>query len=296
MENISPPVPTYRVASVAAAVATVVLWASAFPVIRIGLQDFAPIPLAALRFLIAGILWAGWLLATRPALPAVRDMGRLTACGAVGIALYNVLLNTGQLTVSPGAASFIVNTVPVMTAILAVTLLGERFRVWAWAGTALSFAGIALIASGQPGGLSFGAGATLILAAALCQAVFFVLQRPLVPRYGARVCAALVIGIGACLLSPWLPQAFAQAGSASAAGLAAVLYLGVFPAAVGYATWAVAQAAFGASRAANFLYLVPPVAVALSIVLTAEVPSLATLAGGALAIAGVVLVNTRGRA
>lgn len=279
----------------AAALATVALWASAFPAIRLGLQSFEPVPLAALRFAIATVLWAGWFAWARPPMPSAPHAGRLLVCGAIGIALYNVLLNSGQVTVSAGAASFIVNIVPVITIILAVMFLGERFRVWAWVGTAISFAGVALIALGQPGGLSFGAGATLVLGAAVCQAAFFVVQRPMIAAYGPKVCAAFVIGLGALCLSPWLPLGIEQARSASPGALAAVVYLGIVPAAIGYATWGAAQAFFGASRAANFLYLVPPVAVALAFVLTHETPAILTLSGGALAILGVIIVNTRGR-
>lgn len=278
-----------------AAAITILLWASAFPMIRIALQGFEPVPLAALRFAIAGVLWAAWLAWTRPARPNGRDLARLLICGAIGIALYNVLLNAGQVTVSAGAASFIVNAVPAITAILAVVFLRERFTAWAWAGTALSFAGVALIASAQPGGLSFGAGAMLVFGAAICQAAFFVLQRPLIARHGARTCAALVIGLGALCLAPWLPRAIAQAQVAPPSAILAVIYLGIFPAALGYATWGLAQAAFGASRAANALYLVPPTTIALAFALTGEAPGLLTLAGGTLAIAGVILVNTRGR-
>ncbi len=278
-----------------AALATVLLWASAFPVIGIALRAFEPVPLAALRFAIATPLWIAWLSWRRPPLPGALDLARLLVCAAIGIALYNVLLNTGQVTVSAGAASFIVNTVPVITAILAVAFLRERFRIWAWIGTALSFAGVALIASGQPRGLSFGAGAMLVFGAAMCQAIFFVLQRPLIARYGAKSCAAFVIGLGALWLAPWLPAALDQAQVASPAALAAVVYLGIAPAAIGYPTWGAAQAFFGASRAANFLYLVPPVAVALAFGLNGESPGLLTLLGGAAAIAGVVLVNTLGR-
>ena len=280
----------------AAALATVVLWASAFPTIRVGLTDFDPVPLAALRFAIAAVPMLVWLAIRRPALPAPRHLALAAACGLVGIALYNVLLNTGQKTVSAGAASFIVNTVPVITVVLAVLFLGERFGLRAWMGTLLSFAGVALIAVGQPGGLSFGSGATLVLLAAACQAVFFTLQRSLIPLYGPPLCATLAIVAGALFLSPWLKTAIAQAAAASPSGLAAVVYLGLFPGGVGFATWAVAQGAFGASRAANFLYLVPPVAVVLAIVLNGEIPGWATLLGGAIAIAGVVIVNTRAKA
>ncbi len=86
-----------------------------------------------------------------------------------------------------------------------------------------------------------------------------------------------------------------QAQTAPPIAVAAAIYLGIAPAAIGYATWGAAQAFFGASRAANFLYLVPPVAVALAILLTAETPGLTTLVGGTAAIVGVLIVNVRGR-
>jgi drug/metabolite transporter (DMT)-like permease len=281
--------------AVVAALVTVVLWASAFPFIRVGLRSFDPIALASLRFAVAAMLMIAWLAWKRPALPSFRDGLRLAACGALGITGYNVLLNLGQRTVPASAASFIVNTVPIMTALLALVLLRERLRLWAWVGTVISFAGIIVIALGQPGELRFAGGALLVFGAALCMAGFFTLQRPLVAKYGAPLCAAMVVVLGALFLTPWLPAALGQAARAPGTGVLAVVYLGIFPAAIGYATWGVAQAYFGASRAANFLYLVPPISTGLALGIAAELPSAATLAGGVLAIAGVIVVNTRGR-
>ena len=274
-----------------AALATVALWASAFPLIRVGLRAFDPLALAALRFAVAALCVTAWLLWRRPALPPASDVLRLTACALLGIAAYNILLNSGQRSVPAAAASFIINTVPVLTALLAVALLGERLSRSAAGGSVISFCGVGVIAHGQAGGLNFGGGSGLIVAAAACQALFFTLQRPLVARHGALPCAALVILAGALSLTPWLPRAVFQAAAAAPTQVLAVVYLGVFPAAVGYATWAVAQAYFGASRAANFLYLVPPLATLLALPIAAETPGLSTVAGGALAIAGVLVVS-----
>ena len=71
--------------------------------------------------------------------------------------------------------------------------------------------------------------------------------------------------------------------------------LGVFPAAIGYAAWTYALGRFGAARAANFLYLVPPVAALVGFVALGESLSALTLVGGAIAILGVVIVNSLGR-
>jgi drug/metabolite transporter (DMT)-like permease len=287
----------------AAALVTVLLWASAFPMIKLALHDFSPVPLAALRFAVAGITLIVLLGINNPARPATAGAEiytpkiflRLGLAALMGIAGYNVLLNTGQQTINAGAASFIVNTVPVFTVILGASLLKERFTFWAWVGMCISFSGVALISSTQPGGLSFGAGAFWVLGAAICQAAFFVTQKPLVSLLGPLRTTAIVVIAGALWLSPWLPHAIAEARDASWTSLATVAYLGIFPAAAGYATWSYAQAHFGASRAANFLYLVPPVAVAIAWVTSAETPSTLTAIGGVLAILGVGVINSRGR-
>jgi drug/metabolite transporter (DMT)-like permease len=279
----------------AAVAFTVLSWASAFPMTRTALHELAPIPLAAARFGIAAAIVIAWLAWKRPPLPEKSDLLRVFLCGLAGIALYNFFLNTGQQTVSPGAAAFIVNSAPILTALFATFVLKERFSIWGWIGTITSFTGIAVIASGQPGGLSFGAGAMFVLGAALCTASYFVLQKPLVAKYGALPCAAFTILIGAILLSPWLPGAIGTLTTASHPTIAAVIGLAVFPAALGYATWTYALGYFGAARGSNFLYLIAPVATLLAYLFMNVVPGALTLIGGALSILGVIIVNTRGR-
>jgi drug/metabolite transporter (DMT)-like permease len=86
----------------------------------------------------------------------------------------------------------------------------------------------------------------------------------------------------------------AAPGTAQATRIA-VAALAVLPAVLGYAAWAFALGHFGAARSAAFLYLVPPTATVLAFALAGEKPSLTTLAGGLVALAGVALVNARGR-
>lgn len=292
-----PPARPSSTLATSAVLFTVLTWASVFALIRLGLHDLAPLPLAAARFAVAGTLCAAWVVAARPPLPSAADAMRFLACGFVGIALFNGLLNAGERTVSAGAASFIIGAVPALTAVLATLVLREPFAAWAWAGTGISFVGVGVIASDQPGGVSFGTGAFLVFGAAVCQATYFILQRPLVPRYGALASAAYTLLAAALLLSPWMVEAAGVLASPATARatIVAVVALGVFPAALGYVAWAYALGRFGAARAANALYLVSAVATCLAFVLVREVPSVRTLIGGAVILAGVILVNTRGR-
>jgi drug/metabolite transporter (DMT)-like permease len=282
-------------AAIAAIAVTVVLWASAFPGIRAGLAAFSPTELAALRFIVASAALAVYAVATRMRLPDRRDWGRIALAGLVGIAGYNIALNLGEVTVSAGAASFIVNTVPVFTALLAVALLGERLTKWGRLGLGVSFAGVGVIALGEVGGLSFGAGALLVLLAAICQALYFVLQKPLLARHGALPLTTAVVWAGTAALLPWVPAALAAVPAAPTPALAAAVYLGLFPGAVAYVAWSYALARYPAARAASFLYLVPPVATAIAVPWLGELPSSLGLVGGAMTLAGVILVNSKGK-
>lgn len=272
---------------------TIIAWASAFPAIRAGLTALGPIELGAARFAIAALPSALFLAITRPPLPGWSDAWRFLFGGLVHVALYTTLLNIGEKTVSAGAASFIINVNPIITAGLAMLFLGERFGPLAWLGTAVSFAGIGLIALGEGQGLELSTGVLFILGSALCQSLSSVVQKPLFARHKALTVSAWNMVVGALALSPFLPSAVSQAATASNEALFAVIYLGIVPSLLAYATWTMMLARLPAGRASNFMYCVPPVATLMGFLWLGEALSALGILGGVMALGGVVLVNLR---
>jgi len=275
--------------------ASVAIWGSAFAGIRVGLRSYTPGELALLRFAIASMLLMVYAVITRMPMPRTRDLPAILALGFLGISIYQVALAYGELSVSAGAASLLVGAGPVITALLAMIFKGEKLRLWGWLGMVGSFLGVAMVAWGEGEGVRFAPGALLVLLSALSFSVYTVVQKPYLERYGALRLTTYVIWAGTLLIAFFLPGLVRAVRVAPLEDTLAVVYLGIFPGALAYLVWSYALARAPAPIVASFLYLVPVSAIAVAWGWLRETPSVLALVGGCLSMAGVVLVNTRGR-
>ncbi len=275
---------------------SVMLWGSGFIGIRMALTAYSPAHLALLRFLSASATILTYAVIAGVRLPARKDIPYILVMGFISITVYHVALNTGERTVTGGAASMLVASAPIFSALLARIFLHERLRLWGWIGIAISFGGVSLIAFGEGKGMHFNLGAFLVLISALSTGISVILQKHYLKTYNVTDFSTHLILAGTLFLLPFLPGLGTTIRQAPLEPTLAVVYLGVFPAAIAYLTWGYVLKRIPASIAASSFYTIPIYAIVLGWLLLREIPSALSIVGGALALVGVTLVNTKGHA
>jgi len=285
---------------------TVVLWASAFVGIRAIGPHFSPGPLTLGRLAIAavvlGVLVVPQLFKTR-LLPKGREWLPILAYGVMWFGGYNVALNAAEHVLDAGTSALLINVNPILVAIMAGIFLKEGFPRWLLIGSTVAFAGVALIAlgSGQPhspgeSSTADVAGVALCLLAAVLAAVSVIIQKPVVRKFPAAQATWFGIVVGALCCLPFAGQLASEVQAAPAHATWALVYLGAFPTAIAFTTWAYALSLVDAGKLAATTYLVPGTTVLISWLLLGEIPTAWGLVGGLVCLVGVGLTRRRPRA
>ncbi len=273
---------------------TLLMWASAFVVIRSAGRHLSPGPLALTRIVVGSIALGVAMVARRQRLPERRAFARAAASGVLWFGAYMVSLNAAERWVDAGTSSLLVNTGPLFIALLAGWLLHEGFPRALLVGCVVALAGAGLITlsvSGHSSHKLIGAG--LCVVAALAYALAVVLQKPALRFAGALPVTWLACTAGGIVLLEFVPQSVHELGHASAATIADVIYLGVGPTATAFLLWAYVLSRMDAGRLGATTYAVPPLVVLISWVALGQVPPALAIPGGLLCIAGVAIARRR---
>ncbi|MFJ6158686.1 DMT family transporter [Pseudarthrobacter sp. NPDC092184] len=294
-----------RALGVAAMVVTVVLWASAFVGIRAIGPHFSPGSLTLGRLAIAAVVLSllvlPQLLKTR-LLPRGREWWPILAYGVMWFGGYNVALNAAEHVLDAGTSALLINVNPILVAIMAGIFLKEGFPRWLIIGSLVAFAGVALIAFGSAQSSGPGerpttdvAGVLLCLLAAVLAAVSVIVQKPVLRKFPAAQATWFGILVGALCCLPFAGQLASEVQAAPPQATWGLVYLGIFPTAIAFTTWAYALSLVDAGKLAATTYLVPGTTILISWLLLGEVPAFLGLAGGLVCLVGVALTRRRSR-
>jgi drug/metabolite transporter (DMT)-like permease len=283
-----------RSRGLAAGIAVVILWASAFPAIRVAAPAFGAIGLSLSRLAVASaalLVLACW---TRPRRPRLRDLPLITAAGFLGMTAYQLLLNEAERSVPAGTASLVIAAAPLVSLAIATVFLGEGLTWAAALGSVVALGGVTVVSLARSG-ISVAGGIALVVAATLAQGIYHPLIKPLVARYSSIEVATYTMIAGTVMSLPLLPWGWASLVTAGTGAWLSAIYLGLLPSALGFVLWGVAVRALPVAASTSLLYLVPGVAVLIAFLWLGELPTRGEAIGGLVILAGVALLTNADR-
>jgi drug/metabolite transporter (DMT)-like permease len=280
---------------IAAALAlTLLMWASAFVVIRTVGRHLSPGPLALTRIVIGSVVLGLAMLLRRQRAPSGAALGRAAVAGVLWFGAYMLSLNAAERWVDAGTSSLLVNTGPLIIAVLAGWLLHEGFPRALIGGCVVALAGAGLIALSVSGhGSHELLGAALCIVAAFSYALAMVVQKPALRATGALPITWAACTTGALVLLEFVPQSAHELGHASLGTLLGVLYLGIGPTATAFLLWAFVLSKMDAGPLGATTYVVPPLVVVISWIWLGQVPPALAIPGGLLCLVGVAIARRR---
>jgi drug/metabolite transporter (DMT)-like permease len=279
--------------TLAALCITIFLWGSAFVAIRIATVHYSAGGLALLRILIGAVILLP--ITARYVFKKVdfrwMDIPHIIILATIGLSLYHFFLNYGERSVSAGVSSFLVGQAPIISAILALCFYKERVPFWGGVGLVISVAGVSLIALAGDGGMAFTIGLLAVIGCAFCSGIYSVFIKPLLLRYHPMALTTYLMWAATLWLLPYGPDLIHDLHTAPLKDTFAVIYLGIFPTAIGYMTWSYALMHLPTFRATCWMFMLPLVSCLLGWLILGEIPGLLTFLGGVIAMGGAILVT-----
>ena len=279
------------------------MWGSSYLFIKIGVETLPPLSLVFMRLLVGLAILGAVVVVTRTPLPRdPRTLGHLAILGAVNIAIPFWLIGWAEQHISSGLAGILQSAAPFFTLVLAASFVHDehitRDRV---AGMAIGFLGILVLSAPNLAEVGTAAGAQRLLGelgvvlASLAYGTGNTYARralretrPLVLATGQvgwalAMVVALAFLVDGGITLPSVPEAWFAVG-----------WLGSVGTGFAYVIFFRLLTGWGPTRASLVAYLLPVVAVVLGVVVLGETVDATFLAGAALIVAGIWVVNRRG--
>ena len=274
--------------------ATVLLWGFSFTVIKSAYDEFTPLAFAGIRFVIASLgLLAILAVLRQPLSVQRRDLARVAAVGLFHVAFYQIFFGVGLKYTTASNSVLIINTAPVITALLVWLTRAEPITRRQAVGITLASTGVVLLVQAG-GGLSSGhlKGDLITMLAALSYAVTPVIVLPLYQRYSSLTIMTFGMIAGTVvLLIVGLPEMVRQSWAVSRIAWAQLAYAALGAGTLGYLFWYEGIRRIGPTRAAAYFYLIPPIGVITAVRVLHESFGMLHLVGAFVIIAGVALTR-----
>ena len=258
--------------------ATMAVWGGNLSVVKLLIERLDPLWVSVLRMVVASV--ALWLLLGLRKQPWPRATPRqaalLLACGVVMVYLNQLSFTWGVQRTAAANAALIISLNPLVSALMAAWLLGDRLSPARLAGVVLGFGGVAAVVLHRPGAAlgSASLGDLLVFSSVLAWVGGGVLVQRLAQQFDSAVVSAVVFAIGTTLLLVHVALDSSLAlpsPTAFTPGTLVLLVLsGLLASALGSLVWNRALTTLGVARTALYAYWVPIFGVGFAVLVLGE--------------------------
>jgi drug/metabolite transporter (DMT)-like permease len=276
----------------------IVVWAFAFPLIKIGLNELSPINLTIMRFFVVSVIFLFILFFNNNRISKLqkKDIFPIFFLGFFGVMVYHLTLNYGELYVSPSAASLIIATIPIQIIILATIFLKEKIILKKLFGVIIALTGVIIISiwgkKDPTFNIEYISAIIGVIIAAMMGAFYTIAGKRLLTRYSPLSLTIYAMLFGYIGLFPLIRiELFNEVSQLTPMGWFSVLFLGIFSTVIGYIIWYIALEIKTASEISVYLYAIPVIATIITFFWFGDVFTEFYYFGGSLVIIGLIIVN-----
>ena len=293
-----------RVADAGLLVLVNAMWAAQYPAYKTATSQAGPITVSLWTFMIAALVLLPFLLRERRGSTqraTKLEWRRFVLLAVLGLIPGSAVLAWGTELSTASNAALLYLTLPVITAVMAVTLLGERMTLVRWGSLGLALVGVLIVTgpdwhSASLRNMKFLGGNLIVLVAITGSAFYNVYSKRLLERYtplevlvfgymvAAGLCLPLVLGMER--------QSLAAARTYTSGVWVSLVVLSVLSWGLAMVLWMYLLKRLDVSQASVSIYLLPLLGVLFSAILLKEKITSAMLVGGLLTLAGTILITS----
>ncbi|AJI51461.1 eamA-like transporter family protein [Francisella tularensis subsp. holarctica] len=226
--------------------------------------------------------------------PSLKDLFRFAILGFFGFFAYNVFLNSGESRITAAGANFIISQAPIIVAILAFVFWGEKINKYGIFGFVIAIIGATIIFFSKNDTSFEFIGICLVYGACFSGAIYSVFQKSLFIKFHPIEAITYCIWFGTIMLLIYSNQAYTELATADLSSILVVVYIGIFPGALGYLFWGYAFRHLSATIAISFLYFMPIISLFLGWIFLGETEAYSVIVGGIISVIGAFIISKYG--
>jgi drug/metabolite transporter (DMT)-like permease len=280
--------------SILAFVFLILFWSSAFGAIKVSLEYAPPVLFAGMRTLLCGLVVALAALVWGGRANLRRDWLIYLILAVLNVVLFMGLQTFTILYMPSGSAAVVIYLQPILVGLASYLVLNEQLSVPKVVGLVLGFSGVVVVSTGSLSGSSLGT--PLGVAFGVGSALSWTLGTVYFKWYGERLSTLWAVAVpfsagGVVLTGLGLVLEPLSSISWTGTYFASFLYTALVGTALAWMLWLGLVKAGEASRVSAYVFFVPLASVLLGAAFLGETLSPWLLAGAALVICGIYLVN-----